>query len=216
VSETDSFIDEVAEEVRRDRLFSLFRRYGWIAIAAIVLIVGTAAVLEFRKARERAAAQDFGDAVLTALETGDPAARRTALEGIGATGSQAALLRLLSAGAATTEATPASREAAAEALDAVAADAALPTEWRDLAALRRALLTWEATAPEARRAALEPLSAAGRPYRVLALEHLALNAIEAGDPAAARTILTALQTDQEATPGLRRRTAQLIVVLGDE
>jgi fermentation-respiration switch protein FrsA (DUF1100 family) len=42
VSDTDSFIDEVTEEVRRDRLFGLMKRYGWIAALAVLLIVGGA------------------------------------------------------------------------------------------------------------------------------------------------------------------------------
>ena len=40
MSETDSFIDEVNEEVRRDRLYAALRRYGWIAIVAVLAIVG--------------------------------------------------------------------------------------------------------------------------------------------------------------------------------
>ena len=31
MSNPDSFIEEVTEEVRRDKLFALFRKYGWIA-----------------------------------------------------------------------------------------------------------------------------------------------------------------------------------------
>ncbi|MEL6318680.1 MAG: hypothetical protein AAFR16_13700, partial [Pseudomonadota bacterium] len=37
--ETDTFIDEVTEELRRDRLFALFKRYGPFAIGAVVLLV---------------------------------------------------------------------------------------------------------------------------------------------------------------------------------
>ena len=44
MSETDSFIDEVNEEVRRDRLYAALRRYGWIAIVAVLAIVGGAAL----------------------------------------------------------------------------------------------------------------------------------------------------------------------------
>lgn len=40
MSDTDSFIEEVTEEVRRDRLFGLMRRYGWIAVLAVLLLVG--------------------------------------------------------------------------------------------------------------------------------------------------------------------------------
>ena len=67
LSENDSFIDEVTEEVRRDRLFALFRKYGWIGVVAIVLIVGTAAWNEWSKARAEARSQAFGDAIGTAL-----------------------------------------------------------------------------------------------------------------------------------------------------
>ena len=42
MSDTDSFIEEVTEEVRRDRLYGLLRRYGWIAALVIILIGGGA------------------------------------------------------------------------------------------------------------------------------------------------------------------------------
>ena len=67
VSDTDSFIDEVTEEVRRDQLFALFRKYGWIGILAIVLIVGGASWSEWRKAQAEAKAQAFGDALVAAM-----------------------------------------------------------------------------------------------------------------------------------------------------
>ena len=35
-NQNDRFIDEVTDELRRDRLFRAMRRYGWIAIALIV------------------------------------------------------------------------------------------------------------------------------------------------------------------------------------
>ena len=57
MSNTDSFIDEVNEEVRKDRLFALMRRYGWIAILLVLLLVGGAAFREYRLAQNRAAAQ---------------------------------------------------------------------------------------------------------------------------------------------------------------
>ena len=51
MSDSDSFIDEVTEEVRRDRLFGYFRRYGWIAAVVIVVVVGGAAWNEYQKAQ---------------------------------------------------------------------------------------------------------------------------------------------------------------------
>ena len=40
MSDTDSFIDEVTEEVKRDRLFATMRKYGWIAVLIVLLLVG--------------------------------------------------------------------------------------------------------------------------------------------------------------------------------
>jgi hypothetical protein len=79
LSETDSFIEEVTEEVRRDKLFALMRKYGWIAILAVLLIVGGAAYNEWRKASEAAAAQALGDSLIAALEIEDATARAAAL-----------------------------------------------------------------------------------------------------------------------------------------
>jgi len=67
VSDTDSFIQEVTEEVRRDQLFKVIRKYGWVAIALVILIVGGAAYREYSVAKERATAQTFGSEILAAL-----------------------------------------------------------------------------------------------------------------------------------------------------
>ena len=54
MSQNESFIDEVSEELRRDRLFALFRRWAWLGILIVVVAVGGAAWNEWRKARAAA------------------------------------------------------------------------------------------------------------------------------------------------------------------
>ena len=99
MSETDSFIEEVTEEVRRDRLFGLMRRYGWIAVLAVLLIVGGAAYREYSRAAEQAAARALGDALLAALDNEDVDARAAALGQIQAgSGEAAAIVAILQAG----------------------------------------------------------------------------------------------------------------------
>ena len=99
MSNEDSFIDEVSDELRRDRLYKVYKRYGWIAATAIVVIVGGASVNEWRKAQASAEAQATGDAILAALETQDPDARAEALAALSGDGNAArsALLALMAA-----------------------------------------------------------------------------------------------------------------------
>ena len=210
MSETDSFIDEVTEEVRRDRLFALFRRYGWIAGLVVVAIVGGAAWNEWRKASERAAAEAFGDAVLAAIAAPDRAA---ALAGIAAEGDRAAIRDLLLASVAS-EADD--RAAALAALEAVAADPDLPAVYRDLARLKWVILSGPDLPAADRDAALDSLAAPGAPYRALALEQQALAQVSAGRTERAIEILQALRQDAAASAGLQRRAAQLIVALGGD
>ncbi len=60
LSDSDSFIEEVSEEVRRDRLFGLFRKYAWIPILLIIIIVGGAAFNEYRKITDQRNASLLG------------------------------------------------------------------------------------------------------------------------------------------------------------
>ena len=211
MSNPESFIEEVTEEVRRDRLFALFRKYGWIGVLLVVLIVGGAAVTEWRKASNRAAAQAFGDAVMVALEQGTAPARRAALAAVPASADRAAILNLMLASDPTDD-----RAGTLAALDKVASDATLPASYRDLAVLRRVVLSGADMALADRRAALDPIAAPGRPFRPLALEQLAYLLVEAGDTAGAIAALQALSQDQEAPSGLRQRATQMIVALGGQ
>ena len=80
MADSDSFINEVTEEVRRDRLYALFRRWAWLAILIVVVAVGGAAFLEYRRSQTETAAQGFGDSVIAALDGDAPGDRIAALE----------------------------------------------------------------------------------------------------------------------------------------
>ncbi len=211
MSNPESFIDEVTEEVRRDRLFALLRRYGWIAVVLVVLIVAGAAWNEWRKARETAQARALGDAILSAMEKDAPEDRVQALERIDAETEAAALARLLAAGEALTAGDSAT---AAEKLEQVASNAALPAPYRQLATLKRVMVQGGEAPVEQRRAALEPLTEAGAPFRALALEQLALLKVEQGESGAAIDLLRQARQTSTATAGLRQRAGRLIVALG--
>ncbi len=213
MSQTDSFIEEVTEEVRRDRLFKLMKKYGWIAILLVILLVGGAAANEWRKAQEQAAAEALGDAILAAFDKPDAAARAAALAAVPAEGMQAAVRNLLAAGQALEGG---DAKTAVTLLSEVASDATLPDTWRQLAELKLVLALGDDLSSQERRARLQALAAPGAPYRLLAEEQLAVAELAAGDRAAALERLQVILADQEVTAGLRRRAAQLIVALGGE
>ena len=214
MSDTDSFIEEVTEEVRRDRLFALMRRYGWIAVVAVLLLVGGTAYREYTRAAETAKAQAFGDAILAALENDAAADRVGALDQIEApTAEGAAVLDML---IAAEEALEGNGTAAAERLNATATDGDLPEIYRQIASFKALTRPESPLGADERRVAFEAMAVPGAPLRLLAEEQLALLDIEAGDTEAALTRLNALLSDSELTAGLRRRASQLIVALGGE
>ncbi len=211
MSNSDSFIDEVTDEVRRDKLFAMFRKYGWIGVMIVVFIVGGAAFNEWRKAATLTRAEAFGDSVLDALDQGGVEERRTALGAIAADGDQKAILQLLLASDPDTD-----RKATLDALAALAADESQPQSYRDLAVLRRVIVLGSEATVADRRAALDPIAAAGHPFRTLALEQMAYLLVEEKKTDAALAALQALMQDQESPAGLRSRAEQVIVALGGE
>lgn len=208
----ESFINEVTEEVRREKLYRYVRRYGWIAAILVVALVGGAAWNEYRKAEARASAQARGDAILAAVESDSARDRATALAAIPAEGRAAAVLAMLAAAQVDDE--PTARAAALDRLDALAADPSLAPHYRDLAALKAVLMRANGLLPEERIERLAPLTLPGAPYRTLALEATAHAHVAAGDTDAALAVLTDLLSDAEASQGLRQRASQLIVALG--
>lgn len=209
MANTDSFIDEVSEEVRRDRLYALMRRWGWVPILVVIAIVGGAAYLEWQGAQQRAEAEGFGDALLTALDGDDTETRIAALEAVDVPSAEAGIiLALLTAGEA---ANGEERVEAAAMLRAAADGPDLPRRYVDLALLKAEMLD---PAPEAEaRATLEALAAPGAPYSALAEEQLALMEVRSGDLEAGIDRLRGIERSAVATAGLQQRAAQLIVAL---
>ena len=212
MSDTDSFIDEVNEEVRRDRLYGYLRKYGWIAALVIVAIVGAAAFNEYRQAQEAAKAQALGDAMLAALSRNDDVARAGALTEVTAESAQGdAVLAFLTAGA---QAEAGQTQEAAQTLQAVAGNGEVPLIYRQVASFKALLLQSDTLDADQRRAGFEALAVPGVRLRLLAEEQLALIDVAAGDTDAALTRFQMIMDDAEVTSGLQRRALQAMVALG--
>lgn len=215
MSETDSFIEEVTEEVRRDKLFAQMRRYGWIGVVAVAAIVGGAAYNEYTKAQKTSRSQAFGDAILTAIEADSSEARTSGLAGIDAPTQQGRVV--VSLLQAAEEAAEGGIGAATDILGTVANQTDVDAQYRDLAFFKQLIRTGEGALPtQERRAGLDELATPGNPLRLLAEEQIALMDVAENDVDAAVTRLSAILEDAELTQGLRQRVTQLMIALGQD
>lgn len=212
MSDTDSFIDEVNEEVRRDRLFALYRRYGWIAVLVILGIVGGVAWSEYSRAQDTAEAQALGDSLIAASQPADAAARAEALARVTASSAGGrAVAAFLEADALIAANDP---DGAVAALEVVTNDTEVPAIYRQMASFKSLLAQQGSADLEARRAGFEELAAPGNALRLLAEEQLVLIDVQAGQTDAALDRLQGILQDSEVSGDLMQRAAQLIVALG--
>lgn len=210
MDQTDSFINEVTEEVRRDRLFGLFRKYGWVGVVGVIGLVGGAAWFEWQKLSHRENARAFGDQLMAALQAENP---QQMLDAIPAGGSQGALVKLAAAAQAMRDG---KTDEALAALKAVYGDQTLPRNLRDMAGLK-AVILGGTQLPEAERTAmLTELAKPGAPYRLLAVEQQAVVALATGDKETAVAKAREILMDAALTPGLQQRASELIVALGGD
>ena len=195
MSDVDSFIEEVTEEVRRDRMFLLLRRWGWIGVLLVIVIVGGAAFNEYRKARVTAAAEQLGDQIIAALAENDAAGRAAKLAQIeaGATGGDTVVQFLLSTAQSNSEST----DAAVQGLNRIATAGELPEIYRHIATFKSLLLQGDSLPVADRRQQFEALAVPGAPLRLLAEEQLALIEVEEGDVEAALIRLEGMRLDVE-------------------
>jgi hypothetical protein len=218
----DNFIQELEEDLRRDRYTALWRKYGRYAVAlALVVVIAVAVGVVWREYRagERMKDSLAYNAALALIEPGappSPAASEGAMAGlraIGQSGSDAyaTLARLQEAGLLSKSG---KTDEAVAIYDAMAADSGTDSLFRDLARVLRVLATLDKDDPQQLTARLAPLTEARNPWRYSAIELTALLAQRGGDAAKARDLYTSLADDPTAPRQLRARAAEMLAVLG--
>ena len=209
MSNNESFIDEVNEEVRRDQLFTYIRKYGWIAALTIVGLVGATGWTEYKASQDRAAEQAAGDAIFDALDQNEWADRQAAFAQL-----PASVMSLLMTGAAAQEA--GDTAAAADAFTALANLEGARQVYRDLGAFKALLANSANLTPADRIAGFEALATPGANFALLAKKQIAVAQLEAGDAETALATLREISGDATVTQGLRNRVEALIVALGGD
>ena len=214
MSDTDSFLQEVSEELRRDRLYRNIRKYGWIAILLVIVIVGAATYREYLKSQAETEAELFGTSIIDALNERNAADRISKLQKINAPGenAKAVVAMLLSAESIGNETASLEMNNLSDAIEVSSID----PHYRDLLNFKTLLKSSEIMNLDERMKAFSALSKPGNPFRLLAEEQMVLIELELGNTDSAIEKISQILLDAELTAGLRNRATQMMIALGKD
>ncbi|MGF1551705.1 MAG: hypothetical protein ACFBWO_04280 [Paracoccaceae bacterium] len=210
MSDTDSFIREVSEEVRQERFATLAKRYGPYVLGVVAVVVLAGVVASWLEAEAREAALETGGAFAQA-QNAEPGQVETLLAGIEGEARILARMRL-----ARAQAEAGDRAVAADTYRTVADDAGAQPRYADLARLEAARLDAATGRGDQARAALDELVLAGGAYAMLARELRAVLRLNAGDLPGARDDLDAVANDAGASRDTLARVRALAATLPGE
>ena len=203
----DSFIREVDEEVRGDKLKAFWSRYGLAIVGgAIAIALATAAWVGWQS-YTTSLANASGDRFLEALNLANEGNSEEALEKLAELevdgyGQYAVLSRMR---AASERHNAGNTDQAVADFDAVAADTSVPIALRDAARVRAAYLLVDAGTYQDVAQRAEPLTAADNAFRHSAREALALAAWKDGRADDALRLIDELLGDVQVPSGVAQR-----------
>ena len=205
-------MQEVSEEVRKDRFYRILKKWGWVGIALIVALVGGASFNEWNKESKINSARNLGDRVLAAIASKDVIdLKEIEIKNV----SQDIFIKnLMSAILFSDDKLDASKKA----LEEIGGIPGITKTYKDLNAFKLGLLLLKSgnLTGEERFGVFEALVEPGSPFRSLAKEQQALILIEQGNIKLAIKTLEEITDDSETTDTLRRRVAQLRISLGSD
>ena len=214
----DSLLREVEQDLRRDRMLRLWKRYGAFAIALVVGLLLAVAAFQvwkhFERQRLAEASMQFAEA--SAAAATDPALATAGFAALASDGPHgyALLARLQEAALLARQGDRAGAVAAYE-------RAARSTDnlvYRDLATLMSVLVAMQAPISEVDandvQSKLSRLAGDGNPWRYSARELQALLALKSGQAAEAERLLKQLAADPGVPAGVRERAEVLLATSG--
>lgn len=204
-------IREVDEELRRERLANIWKKYGGlIAFGAFLLVAGTVGWrgYEYYAGKQaEAASERFVAAQKLATDTAKTDEAIKAFQAIAA--DSPASYRLLARFSAAAELGQKDSKAGASAFDAIANDTSVENLMREVASIRGATLVVDSADVAEMQKRLAPALADGSAFKHSANELMALAHLRAGNQAEAQKLFLLLAFDPETPPGMRNRAQRL-------
>lgn len=217
-SEIDNLIEEVDQDMRKDRALALARRYGPYAIAlALGVLIAVAGVMTWKHYKTEREMERSGiyAAALEALGRGDTEETQRLFGEMTATAPASGygvLSRLQEAGL---KAKAGDMAGAAAVYDALANDTKVEALFRDLGTVLYGLVALDTVDPALLDTRLKPLADGKGPWRFTATEIEGYLALKTGDKAHARDLFSRIANDARAPDEARARAAAMSSTLAN-
>lgn len=213
----ETFLREVDENLRRDRLRDFARKNGlWLVAAVILFLAASGAAIwwqQYSLKRSERQVERLTD-TYRAIAASKPSAGITAeLDKLSESGSKAIRASALFTRAVTAIEQNDTRLATAKFRE-IAADDGLPKPYRDLALIRQTALEFDQIPPQEVVTRLQPLARAGEPWFGTAAEMTAMALIKQGKKTDAGQLFAAIAKDKDVPDSIRQRAVQLASSLG--
>jgi hypothetical protein len=214
-TDNEAFLREVDDNLRRDQMVGLAKRWGKPLGALVILaLAALAGFLWWQHHRAETAGAEGVElaAVLDDSQVGKatPADPRLATLGQSTRGGYRAL-SAMTAAALAVRTDPAD---AARRFDAIANDSDQPQPIRDLAMIRSTTLQYDKLPPAQVIARLRPLAVPGGPWFGSAGELTAAAYLKMGNKAQAAPLLVSIARDETVPPTIRGRAGSMAIALG--
>ncbi len=212
----ETFLREVDENLRRDKLQDIARKYGAWIIAAVVLLLGAIGGWIYWQDRQAKAAAEDSEVlaqIYTDIGSGKLATVPQRLDALaGQTSGALRASAMLARAAVAIEQND--RVQATARFKAIAADDGLPQSYRDLGVVRGTAMEFDSIRPEQVIARLQPLTKPGNPWFGSAGELTAMALIKQGKKLEAGRLFAAIAADQQVPESIRARAVQIAGTLG--
>lgn len=211
-----NIFQEIQEDLQRQKIEALWRRYGmWIITGAAAIVLASAGLTAWDSWRAGQNQQATAGLIhLMDTKETDDAKKMAALEAFAQKNrgvSQATFAQFQAAALAVKNG---KKDEAIRVYDAIAQDTQTDTAFRQLADLVAVQVQMDSGNAAELEKRLQPLMADKSPWRYTAMEYDAHLKLRLGDMAGARTILTQLSQDASAPKTLSARATDLLNYVG--
>ena len=213
---SETFVREVDENLRRDRVRDFFRNNGaWIVVGLILFLAVCGGIIWYQQHRvERAEAHVEQLAkIYKDIGTGNTSKVPQQLDDLANSSSKAVRATALFTRAAFALEQNDQKLALAT-YKKLAADSSLPEAYRNAALIRQTALEFDKLQPQQVIARLQPLSKAGNPWFGSAGEMTALALVKQGKKKEAGQLFATIAKDKDVPDATRGRAIQIAGSLG--